>query len=111
MKNLVSSSILIIHSLQLRKLTFSGRAIVQSGSSGSIPKFWRNVFTNVGYDCAAICSELCSANLLQLGVQYESLFDGRLLVQLVLRVILSFAVFKMATPLQTLFGEWPEEPI
>ncbi|KAA6401882.1 MAG: hypothetical protein EZS28_002600 [Streblomastix strix] len=91
--------------------TSSGVAIVQSGSSGSISKFWLNAFTNVGYGCAATCSRFCGIKFAQFGVQYESLLDGRLLVKLVQRVILSFAVFKMDTPLQTLVGEWPEESL
>ncbi|KAA6376515.1 MAG: hypothetical protein EZS28_027959 [Streblomastix strix] len=67
--------------------------------------FWRNAFTNVGCGCAATSSRFCGTKLAQFGVWYESLPVGRLLVQLVLRVILSFAAFKMATALQTLFGE------
>ncbi|KAA6381342.1 MAG: hypothetical protein EZS28_023134 [Streblomastix strix] len=91
--------------------TSSGVAIVWSGSSGSISKFWRNAFTNVGCGCAATCSGFCGTKFAQFGVQYESLLDGRLPVKLDLRYILSFAVFKMATPLQTLFVEWPEESL
>ncbi|KAA6384702.1 MAG: hypothetical protein EZS28_019771, partial [Streblomastix strix] len=85
--------------------TSSGVAIVQSGSSGSISKFWRNAFTNVGCGCAATCSRFCGTKFAKFGVQYESLLVGRLLVKFVRRVILSFAVYKMATPLQTLFVE------
>ncbi|KAA6366363.1 MAG: hypothetical protein EZS28_038111 [Streblomastix strix] len=36
--------------------TSSGVAIVCSGSSGSISKFWWNAFTNVGCGCATTCS-------------------------------------------------------
>ncbi|KAA6356947.1 MAG: hypothetical protein EZS28_047526, partial [Streblomastix strix] len=73
--------------------------------------FWRNAFTSDGCGCAVAYSGFCDIKFAQFGVQYESLFGGRLLVKLVLRVILSFAVFKMATPLQTLSGEWPEESL
>ncbi|KAA6398069.1 MAG: hypothetical protein EZS28_006397, partial [Streblomastix strix] len=74
-------------------------------------KFWRNAITNVDCGCAATGSGFYGTKFAQFGVQYESLLVGRLLVQLVLRYILSFAVFKMATPLQTLFGEWPVESL
>ncbi|KAA6356151.1 MAG: hypothetical protein EZS28_048322, partial [Streblomastix strix] len=91
--------------------TSSGVVIVQSGSSESISTFWRNVFTKVGCGCAATCSGFCGYKFAWFGVQYESLFVSRFLVKLVQRVILSFAVLKIATPLQTLFEEWPEESL
>ncbi|KAA6375686.1 MAG: hypothetical protein EZS28_028787, partial [Streblomastix strix] len=61
--------------------------------------------------CAATCSGFYGTKFAQFGVWYESLPVGRLLAKLPRRVILSFAVFKMATPLQTLFGEWPVESL
>ncbi|KAA6381253.1 MAG: hypothetical protein EZS28_023222 [Streblomastix strix] len=90
---------------------FSGLAIVQSGFIGSISMFWRNASSNVNCCCAEACSGFCGIKLVKFGIQYEFMFGGRLLVNLVLRVILTFVVFKMAAPLQTLFGEWPEESL
>ncbi|KAA6378608.1 MAG: hypothetical protein EZS28_025868 [Streblomastix strix] len=74
--------------------TSSGVAIVYSGSSGSIFKFWRNAFTNVGCGCAATCSGFSGTNFAQFDVQYESLFEGHLLAKLDLRYILFLQFLK-----------------
>ncbi|KAA6384087.1 MAG: hypothetical protein EZS28_020385, partial [Streblomastix strix] len=58
-------------------------AIIQSGSSGSISIFWRNAFTNVGYDWIAAYCGFCGNYQVQFGVQYESLLGRRLLMKLV----------------------------
>ncbi|KAA6353200.1 MAG: hypothetical protein EZS28_051273, partial [Streblomastix strix] len=50
--------------------TSSGVAIVQSGSIGSIFKFQRNAFTNVGCGCTAACSGFCGTKLAQFGVYH-----------------------------------------
>ncbi|KAA6387267.1 MAG: hypothetical protein EZS28_017208 [Streblomastix strix] len=52
--------------------TSSGAAIVQIGTSGSISKFRRNAFTNVGCGCSATYSGFCGTKFAQFGVQFQN---------------------------------------